>query len=72
MKTFEKALLQATAMSNDDAYCEPENLKSRNHIIFLDYDNWRAHFPAILKDLPEKTLVWVFYGGKCVWKEPVG
>ncbi len=49
---------------------EPSNLKEMNHIIFLDLDNWPSFFKRLPSELPEKTLVWGFYGGNREWNEP--
>ncbi|XP_067678005.1 E3 SUMO-protein ligase ZNF451-like [Haliotis asinina] len=48
----------------------PKNLEEMNLVLFVDLDNWGGFFKKLPRNLPEKSFVWGFYGGKQRWVPP--
>ncbi|XP_046550310.1 E3 SUMO-protein ligase ZNF451-like [Haliotis rubra] len=48
----------------------PDNLEEMNLVLFVDLDNWGGFFKKLPRNLPEKSFVWGFYGGKQRWVPP--
>lgn len=48
----------------------PHNLDEMKLVLFVDLDNWGGFFKKLPRNLPEKSFVWGFYGGKHRWVPP--
>lgn len=50
----------------------PTNLHFKNHVVFLDMDNWNKTLNDLLNTMREDVAFWCFFGEKNAWKEPIG
>ncbi|XP_071118901.1 E3 SUMO-protein ligase ZNF451-like [Haliotis cracherodii] len=57
-----------SASRSFEAY--PHNLDEMKLVLFVDLDNWGGFFKKLPRNLPEKSFVWGFYGGKQRWVPP--
>lgn len=49
---------------------EIPELTSMKQVVFLDLDNVGNFFEQLSSNIPDKTFIWVFRGGKNSWKPP--